>query len=269
MLSGVLKAVYDQDPSVRYNLLRRTTYGTFLKGHPAIACIGHPPRGAEVKRVDYWSMEELGPGAQRPFQILARGFGLATPVEERLYIPGEPPADPILEELLPSDRPIVAVAPTSESPRKVVRTELWHRAIDPLLRDGMFVVQLGRMSDQHIRNTYSLRGLTTPMQAIGLLRRCAVVLCVDSFIMHAAHYVSTPAVVLWGPTHHDIYGWPGHQHIQAAKSCGLSDYEDCIGPKHNEGGKLYGSSCPEGPKHCMDLIKPQSIYRAARKVLKY
>jgi hypothetical protein len=87
MLSSVLKLVHDTDPARRFNLIRRTNYLTFLKGHPAIAEVGHPRQDDTVLRSDYWSIEELGAGPQRAFQVLARHYGLQTPVEEQLYIP--------------------------------------------------------------------------------------------------------------------------------------------------------------------------------------
>ncbi|MBU1570345.1 MAG: hypothetical protein KKE00_07495, partial [Proteobacteria bacterium] len=87
MVSGVLKLVIENDPLRRFNLIRRTSYLSILKGHPAIAEIGYAPQDAMIMGTDYWSKEELGPNNQRAFQILARMFGLPSPIEERLYLP--------------------------------------------------------------------------------------------------------------------------------------------------------------------------------------
>ncbi len=269
MLSGVLKSVVERDPGRRFQLIRRTGYGTFLKHHPAIASIGFLPARATVQRVDYWSMEKLGPGEQRAYQVLARGFGLPTPAEERLWIPEDPTEDPLLETFLPRDRPLVAIAPSSDSPRKAAAPHLWHTVVDRLLGDELRVVQLGRVRDVHVRNTYSLRGLTTPRQAIALLRRANLLITSDNFLMHAAHLTGTPAVVLWGPTDHRVYGYSEHVHLQFPKACGLAPGDDCVGPERNEGGKAYGTSCPEGKRHCIDQLEPEAVYQAARRAMRY
>jgi len=267
MLSGVLKLVHDADATRRFNLVRRTNYLTFLKGHPAIADIGYPPKNAVLQRSDYWSIEALGPGPQRAFQVLARHYGLQTPVEERLYIPGEIPDDPRLEAAIPWREVNVVIAPASDSPRKMMHPAIWHQLAERLKRDGMLVLQVGRMRDLRIKPAYSLLGLTTPHQLLWLVRRASVVVSCDSFIMHAAHLVGTPAVIAWGATHHEVYGYPEQLHLQARRACGLGEYEDCIGPSRNQGGRLYGTACPEGEKHCLDQISPAAMYDAVRAAL--
>jgi ADP-heptose:LPS heptosyltransferase len=265
MLSGVLKHVADRDPSRRFNLIRRSGYQAILGGHPAIAGMGFPPRDAEVQHVTYWSMEPLGPGRQRPFQILARGFGLATPIEERLFVPGDLDPDPLLASRVPWRRQNVLIAPASDSPRKMAPPELWHALVDRLRADGVFVAQAGRTRDLHIRNAYSLLGLTTPRQIVALLSRFDVVVTPDNFIMHASHLKGVPAVVLWGPTVPEVYGWPGQIHLRSPKGCDLPEMEDCIGPKHSEGGKLYGTPCPRGHRHCMRQFTPEMLYDAVKR----
>jgi ADP-heptose:LPS heptosyltransferase len=267
MLSGVLKLVHDADPARRFNLIRRTNYLTFLKGHPAVAGIGHPPTDATLARCDYWSIEQLGPGPQRAFQVLARYFGLQTPVEERLYVPGDIPDDPLLEKAVPWKKVNVVIAPGSDSPRKMMQPVIWHDLTEMLKRDGMLVLQVGRMHDLRIKPAYSLLGLTTPRQLLGLIRRVNVVVSCDNFIMHAAHLMQIPAVVVWGATHHQVYGYPEQVHLQTPRGCGLSEFEDCIGPSRNEGGRLYGTPCPQGDKHCLDQLRPGTIYDSIRRAL--
>ena len=48
MLSGVLKQCHDKNPTVKYNLVRRTIYLNLLKGHPALEKIGLPPKNATI-----------------------------------------------------------------------------------------------------------------------------------------------------------------------------------------------------------------------------
>jgi len=267
MLSGVLKQVIEQFPSKRFNLARRTNYLTFLKRHPAIAEVGFPPKDSEIIGVDYWSMEKLGPGNQRPFQILARRFGLTTPVEEHLYIPDPIEDDPLLYDIIPWKKRNIVIAPASDSPRKVIHPSIWHRAVQMLRSDGSLVLQVGRLGDLHIRNAYSLLGLTTPRQLFSLISRCDLVITSDNFIMHAAHLMGAPAVAIWGPTHHRVYGYPEQTHLQMPKTCELGEDEECIGPHVNRKGKLYNTPCPHKDRHCMDKIRPVDIYKTAKKVL--
>jgi ADP-heptose:LPS heptosyltransferase len=267
MLSGVLKLVIEKDPSRRFNLIRRTNYLDILGRHPAIASVGFPPKNAKVIGVDYWYMEELGPGNHRAFQVLARSFGLETPVEERLYLHDEFVEDPLLHNFLPWKKVNILIASASDSPRKTVYPTIWHHLVDYLLSDGAFVMQAGRFNEQHIRNAYSVRGLTTPRQLVALIRKCDLVITVDNFIMHAAHLAGIPAVVIWGPTQHEVYGYPEQVHLQMPPMCGLRNGESCIVSEKNRGGGLYNTPCPLGERHCMDQIKPEAIYEASRKAL--
>ena len=267
MLSGVLKQVIDGDPRRRFNLLRRTNYLAILDGHPAIAQFGFPPKGTELKRTDYWGLEDVGPGTQRPFQILARYYGLATPAQEILYVP--PPEEPHfpLLDFIPWKSLNILIAPASDSPRKVAAPYIWHHLVDLLHTDGAFVLQGGRLTDVHIRNAYSVLGLTTPRQYIALLRRCTLVITSDNFAMHAAHYAGVPAIALWGATRHAVYGYPEQLHIQMPRQCGLMEPEDCIAPERSKHGLAYTTECPMHEKHCLDQTRAETILDAVRSVL--
>lgn len=261
-VSGALKLVMENHPSRRFNLIRRTSCLTLLKGHPAIARIGHPPMDAAILGTDYWNKEELGPDDGRAFQILSRIFGLRTPVEERLYLPGESEEDPLLHDLLPWRKRNILIAPASISPRKEMAPEAWHHLVEILRKSGYFVAQSGRMHERHIRNAYSLLGLATPRQLIALIRRFDAVITSDNYVMHAAHLVRTPAVVLWGPTDHRVYGYEDQIHLQASRMCGTD--VQCIGPRIPG---TYQTACPLGPRRCMNQIAMPEIIDALKKCM--
>lgn len=264
MLSGVLKLVIDNDPQRQFNLVRRTKYLTFLKGHPAIAAIGYPSKDAAIIGTDYWAKEPLGENDQRAFQILARTFGLKTPVNETLYMPQEQDDDPLLLEMIPWRERNVLIAPSSDSPRKIMAPELWHHLVEMLRADGFFVLQAGRLRDIHIRNAYSALGLTTPYQLIPLLRQFDVIVTSDNFIMHAAHLVGARAVVLWGPTLSEVYGYEGQFHLKGDRACELGDKTDCLTGSINEGVTVYANSCPIGKDQCMNRIPVEGIFAAVK-----
>jgi ADP-heptose:LPS heptosyltransferase len=264
MLSGVLKLALDRTPSLRYDLVRRTRYSSILAGHPAIGCVGFPPADARIVRTDYWTSEPLGEGRQRAFQILARMFGLPTPIEERLYLPGEPPAhDPLLDMLPFGTREIVIIAPTSESPRKMCLLSLWERLAAWLRERGACVAQAGMGTDPAVRGSYSLLGLTTPRQLVGVLRRSALVVTVDNFVMHLAHLAEVPAVVLWGPTDPATYGYPEQVHLHDHPAR-CPERAECLGARHPD---HYGTPCPLGPQHCTATIGLDVVQRAVESLL--
>lgn len=259
MLSGVLKLLYDKDPSTRFHLARRTRYASILKGHPAIDISGHPPKNAIIQPVDYWSHEELGPGTQRAFQILARMFGLETPVEEKLYLPVEPEDDPILYKFIPWKEKNVLIAPSSESPRKMMHPMAWHHITERLNAEGVNVMQSGRINELRIKGAYSLLGITTPRELIALIRKCQLVITSDNFVMHAAHLANVPAVVVWGPTDHRVYGYQEQIHLQAdLDHCPFKN--ECIGVGF---AKNYPTPCPLNEHHCMNKISPDEIVFSA------
>ncbi len=262
MVSGVLKQVHDKDPKKRFNLIRRTKYLSILKGHPAIGHIGFPSKNTSILGTDYWSKEELGPGNQRAFQVLARIFGLSTPAEEVLYMPRDDAPDSILLDTVPWGKSNILIAPASDSPRKEMHVPAWEHLVKKLCARGCVVLQAGRLREGHVRGAYSLRGLTTPRQLVGVLKRCKLVITSDNFVMHTAHLTGTPAVVLWGPTDAQVYGYTGQRHIWAQPVCDQVDA--CIGPKLN----TYPTLCNLGPeRHCMNRISVREIFQSVEQLL--
>ena len=257
MLSGILKKVYDKNPGIKYNLVRRNKYTSILDGHPAIAAIGHPPKDAEIIKTDYWSMEKLGGEEQRAYQILARYFGLKTPVKEDLYLPGHNNNDKLLHDFIPWKEKNIILSPSSESPRKEIPPGFWHQVVEKLLEMHINVLQVGKKEELHIKNTFSLMGLTDPHQLVELIKKADLVATVDNFIMHIAHMVGTPAVVLWGPTSPEVYGYPEHIHIKASLDhCPMQD--QCLGPGLAQN---YRTPCPIHEQHCMNNISYDTVYK--------
>ncbi|MBF0563959.1 MAG: hypothetical protein HQK89_01820 [Nitrospirae bacterium] len=263
MVSGVLKIAIEDNPSRIFNLIRRTKYLSILKGHPAISIIGYPPKYSNIIGTDYWSKEKLGTDNQRAFQVLARNFGLITPVDEKLYLHGELESDPLLDSIIPWQRKNIIIAPFSDSSRKAMHPQKWHNLVERLKSVDVLIIQVGKIDELHIKNAYSLLGITTPRQLISLIKKCDIVITSDNFIMHAAHLVGIPAVVLWGPTEPFVYGYKEQRHLKSPQICKLAT--ECIGPKF---ANNYAKPCPLGEKlHCMNLIELDDIYSVVKEIM--
>jgi ADP-heptose:LPS heptosyltransferase len=258
MLSGVLKLVNDANPQKKFNIVRRAKYANILRGHPAIKELGYPPKDAKIIDTNYWDTEGYSLGKNRAFQLLAQKLGLKTPVEEKLYLPGKLEDDPVLDKIIPWKKKNVIISPSTDSPRKMMHPMAWHNIVERLNSEGVLVIQVGKMQDLHIKGAYSLLNLTSPRQLIALIRKCNFVVTSDNFIMHAAHLVQKPAVVVWGPTKSSVYGYPEHIHIQAPlEHCQQRD--ECIGPRLSQN---YPTQCPLKQDQCLNKIPPEKIMNA-------
>ncbi|MGV8119866.1 MAG: hypothetical protein AB2L14_08915 [Candidatus Xenobiia bacterium LiM19] len=70
-------------------------------------------------------------------------FGLPTPADERLYLPGGFVDDEALHSLIPHARETIIIAPFSESPRKVMHPSRWHALLD-MLKGPERLIHTGR-----------------------------------------------------------------------------------------------------------------------------
>ncbi len=263
MLSGVLKAGYDSDPGRRYNLVRRTKYLGILDGHPAIEEVGFPPVRAEIRGTDYWSRPEYRQKGFHAMDILSDMLGVKKVKKKTLYLPVEEKPDETLTEFIPWKKTNILIAPSSDSPRKEMHMVHWEELAARLSSEGHFLIQAGKKNGMHIRKTYSLLGLTSPVEIISLVRKCDLVITSDNFLMHAAHLAGVPAVVLWGPTDERKYGYDGQFHLRSYPVC--EQIETCIGPGLN----TYGVPCQFGPEnHCMNRIPVNRIITAIDEILK-
>jgi ADP-heptose:LPS heptosyltransferase len=256
MLSGVLKQCVDKNPQVKFNLVRRAIYSDLFNGHPAIKKIGYPPKDADIITTDYWLKEKLGSDIQRPYQILGRLFGLKTPLEEKLFLPGRYQEDRLLQDFIPHiGRKLIIIAPSSNSPRKMMDPDIWTDLVVKLKHNGFFVIQVGNKEDIYIRGAYSLLGLTTIHQLSSLLIKSSIIITVDNLIMHASHLVGKPAIAIWGPTDNKVYGYSEQVQIQCSTAhCDLRN--KCLGPDFPDNYKM---PCPLNIRHCMNGVSADVI----------
>jgi|GEM_PF-337551 len=262
MLSGVLKAAVDQDPKRTFKLIARSQFVSVFSGHPALTEIGHPEPGSAVIATAYWDDPDFRSGQMRAFQVLARLFGLPTPVEERLYLADNRGPDPALIDRIPLRDKNILIAPSAGTPRKEMPYDMWEELVRRLIDEGFGVIQPGTAASRHIRGAYNLRGILSVPEAARLPGHVDAVITSASFFMHAAHLCGTPAVVLWGPTDHRQYGYEGQAHLQAHRTC--DPETPCIRSGRGPG---YGTPCPMGPDHCMRRHDINAIFSSLIEIL--
>jgi ADP-heptose:LPS heptosyltransferase len=265
MLSGVLKLAWDGNPRRRFNLVKRTPFNSFFRKHPAIAGIGSPPLDARVLEITGKAPEGAEGPERRPYQVMARQFGLSVPIEEHLFLPGELRDDDILRRFIDwGAKRVAVIAPASDSPRKTPHPLHWQYLVDKLTQEGAIVIQVGRMNEIYIRGAYSLLGLLTNEELAMLVKKSAVVIAVDNPLIPLAHMVRTPAVALWGPTDPDIRGYGNQVNLRGPRDhCPMKD--DCPGKDHPANGP---KACPLNAEHCLDKIPVDFILLSAINILK-
>lgn len=80
----------------------------------------------------------------------------------------------------------------------------------------MPVIQLGTKYDERINGAIDLRGKTTIKEVASILSRASIVVTIEGGLMHLAHAVGQPKViVLFGPTAGSLFWYPPHIHIDA------------------------------------------------------
>lgn len=261
MLSGVLEQIFARDARRRFRMIRRPRYMCLLEGHPAIEAVGFPRVGDEIQRVDYWSDPDFQAGRLRPMQVLARLLGLKCQVEERFFVADDDGEDDLIR-FIPWRAPAVAIAPGSVSPRKQWGWDSWRKLVEQMRSDGYFVLQLGGREVPHVPGAYSIAGATTPKQALRVLRNVDAIVTIDSFFLHAAHHVSCPTAVIWGPTRPEVYGYPEQIHLRADVGC--PHESDCIAAGK---GLEYVAPCPRQAPTCTDHISADQVLAAVRLLL--
>ena len=264
MLSGVLKLAHDR-LGAKYNMIRRTRCTEIFSGHPAIERIDFLPAGAKTICPAYWHRPEMEDGnVLRAFQMLARMFCLELPVPEEMFLPLEGVSDAELAAIVPWKEKNVAIAPDSVSPRKMMSREKWGRVAKALSASGAGVLQFGEDGAKKVKGAYSIAGLTTPKEAVLLLKRMDLLITSDNFLMHAAHLTGTPTISLWGPTESAGFGYP--EHLKVISNCGLGGAKCVRNTVGTERTALYLSQCA-APTTCMDSIREEEILKLVSKVI--
>jgi heptosyltransferase II len=165
---------------------------------------------------------------------------------------------------LPSDRPLIAVAPGAAHATKRWPLEYWRAVVSQIVSGGSSVVVVGGTADATLGASLAGSGLGQVANAAGsfglqatgaLLRRSAAVVSGDTGVMHMGTAVGTPVVAIYGPTVEPFGFFPYTRRatvLEFALSCR---------PCSSQGGPR----CPLGHHRCMLEIRPDLVYDAVRR----
>lgn len=264
MLSTAIQRSYEKYGK-KFSIARRAQYTDFFQNHPAVQEIGNPPIDSAIVCNDYWMRSEFQDVNNKALAINLKIFGVEPSEDDSLYIPEQEIQEStrILLDTIPWQKKNVMIVCSSESLRKTMHPIKWHIIVEKLSAQQCFIVQVGRMGEMHIQNTYSLLGATKPLQVVELLKKVDLLITLDNFVMHAAKVTGTPTIALFGPTEVSRYGYTNHICIQADHSyCEFSD--KCLGPHVADN---YATPCPLEDRHCMNTFDEKKIVDIAMTIL--
>lgn len=206
--------------------------------------------------------------AERYFDA-AHGLGVSPddgPPEMFIHTDAIRAADQFLgDHGLGRERTLVAVVPGAAHATKQWPERHWEALLPLLTGAGMDVVILGGGKEQALGARLAAAGAPYAASAAGrfdlqgtaaLLRRVRAAAAGDTGVMHLATAVGTPVVLLLGPTVGTFGFLPYH-----ARASVLERDEPC-----RPCSAMGGPRCPLGHHRCLELIEPEAVAAALRKM---
>jgi len=123
------------------------------------------------------------------------------------------------------------------------------------------IVQLGGKNSRKIPNVdVCLVNQTGLHRSLAILQASSLHIDGDSGLVHAAHVMGVPSVVMFGPTPVKFFGYPENYNISS------SFCTDCFWTSDH-----WNVKCPldYGTPKCMDSISPEEVLSKVRRALKY
>jgi len=152
-------------------------------------------------------------------------------------------------------RPVVSINAASRQSVKTWPVEAW-RVLLADLESKMSVIQLGDLNEPALPGILSFAGKLTKRQSMALLAEVDCHIGPDSFLMHAANGVDTPAVILFGASRlPSNLGYAGNENLMVDLPCASCWIHD-----------NNGQVCPHDIR-CMSLITPKAVAEAIERQL--
>ena len=143
-------------------------------------------------------------------------------------------------------------------------TERWAEVVAAL---DVPVVLLGTAGEEAVEGALDLRGLTTVREAAAVIEGGMLHLDTEGGLAHMAQAVCRKAVVLFGPTPPELFGYPDQVALDAGMECRGCWYANrrwhliCPLGKQKREGKVLGACA------CMEAITVEQVVIAAQEAL--
>jgi ubiquinone/menaquinone biosynthesis C-methylase UbiE len=148
---------------------------------------------------------------------------------------------------------------TEYSSTKNLSMRQWAEIVSLLQKEGVEVIQLGVLEEEKIAGvTHCLNGQTSFEEAALLIKHSLCHIDTEGGLVHLAHAVHAPCVVLFGPTPVEFFGYPQNINLEPSgcKACWFVTQTWLIEcPRHTSG--------PE----CMSGHSPSSVADAAKRII--
>ena len=99
-------------------------------------------------------------------------------------------------------------------------TEQWERLVELVSFTGSEkIIQIGTKQETHIKGTIDLRGQTTFEELCSLTKNAQLILCTEGLMSHLSKAFKTKAVVLFGATSIENFGYEQNLNIEGNRGC--------------------------------------------------
>jgi len=152
-------------------------------------------------------------------------------------------------------RPIITINVASREKVKGWPLDNWRKLVGEI-SDGASVVQIGDDREPLLSGVMRLAGTLSMRESMAVLAQADLHIGPDSFLMHAANGVNTPAVIIYGGSRPPgCLGYAQNVNLAVQIECSPCWIHD------SKGGK-----CPHDIK-CMDMITPEKVLEAVESKL--
>ena len=135
----------------------------------------------------------------------------------------------------------------------VLQTKVWPKEYweELVSKFNVPVIQIGASSDYVVKGAINFIGRTSVSEACSVVKNSKFLIATDGAMIHIAEALGKTAVVLWGPTVKDVFGYNSQINIVAKN-------HDCIFTKY------FPDKCKLGTRICMESIQPNFVYKTIK-----
>lgn len=236
LTTPIIRSLWEQNPQAE--ICVETNCPEVLAGNPRITAVGP----GFMRRPTDQVIDLDGAYEKAPMRAILTSYARAAGLEEwhnatEFFVaPGD--AEWAAERLPDTGGFWVAVhAGPSSWPSKNWPVDRWSTVIDALRQAGNKVVLVGSQRQPSLNADLDLGGATTIPQLFAALKRCCLLVTIDSLPLHAAQAVGVPVVGLFGCTEGRFICTAGSDWVAVAADHNHPDF----GRRHRETGTFVAA----------------------------